>query len=39
MCLIDAEYAREGQPIEIEIRGRRHEGVLVARPLFRRRSQ
>jgi len=38
MCLVEAKYAREGLAVSIEIRGRRHDAYLVARPLFKRRS-
>jgi aminomethyltransferase len=38
MCLVAAACAEEGRAVEIEIRNRRHEAYLVARPLFERRS-
>ena len=38
MCLIDAAWAREEQAVAIEVRNRRHEARLVARPLYTRRS-
>ncbi len=38
MCLVDAAYAEEGRAVQIEIRSRRHDAFLVARPLVERRS-
>lgn len=39
MCFVNADYSKEGQPLEIEVRDKRYKAKIVKLPFYKRKSE